>query len=498
MGMCFCQTYYPLIRISNRDKRNIKCSKARLFKNKLTLTKLKANLYCDQKRFTPENFESGKSDDFISNDADTGGLDESTLSFFMNLRPKRILIWLGMIGCLLYLRPFFGVLFGTFVLSYVGNTFVSWSQAISKRKLPRRWAVFIFYSIIISVITSFSLLTVPRVLKEGQYFIRTIESANPYVFIADTIRKSVGDDMSSKIESLLIGPSQISSSELDKPISPQEESMTNQKHSAKTSDTSKRSQKKISDDSVFQEAYPVISTEPWTEERSQRLGILLQKSVKHHVAAAVSLITKILRESTKILFKALISLVFSFLIVWDLPKISQGIASLQRSKLGPAFMEVAPHVAEFGAIFGKSFEAQLIIALSNTTLTSLGLMLLKIPGVGFLSFIVLICSFIPIVGVFLSTLPMVVVALSEYGIQKVASVLGMVVTVHLIEAYILNPQIYSVHLKLHSLLVLVVLYIAEHVAGVSGLILGVPILVYVLRWLECPNAVSETKILEDA
>jgi predicted PurR-regulated permease PerM len=410
-------------------------------------------------------------------DSSRGEMDETALSFFINLRPKRLFIWLGMTTCLWYLRPFFGVLFGTFVLSYVANSFVSWSQKITKNRLPRRWAVLFFYAIIVSVITSFSLLTVPRVIKEGQYFIRTIESANPYVFIADSIRNSLGDDLSSKLESLLIGPSQLpfSSVEQEKLLPHQPSSLSGEESflEKKTPTDGNKKGDKSSD------------SQKWTEERSTRLGILLQKSVKHHVAAAVSLTTKILRESTKILFKALVSLVFSFLIVWDLPKIARAIGSLKRSKIGPAFMEVAPHVGEFGAIFGKSFEAQLIIALSNTTLTGLGLMFLRIPGVGFLSFIVLICSFIPVVGVFISTFPMLVVAISEYGIQKMASVISMVVIVHLIEAYVLNPQIYSVHLKLHPLLVLIVLYIAEHIAGVSGLILGVPILVYLLRWLDC-------------
>lgn len=36
-----------------------------------------------------------------------------------------------------------------------------------------------------------------------------------------------------------------------------------------------------------------------------------------------------------------------------------------------------------------------------------------------LSFIVFVCSFVPVIGVFLSTLPMVVAALTDYGMSKV-------------------------------------------------------------------------------
>jgi len=57
----------------------------------------------------------------------------------------------------------------------------------------------------------------------------------------------------------------------------------------------------------------------------------------------------------------------------------------------------------------------------------------------------------------------------------------MVVFVHAIEAYFLNPQIYSSKLKLHPLLVLIALYAVEHLVGVQALFLAVPITVFVIK-----------------
>lgn len=48
-----------------------------------------------------------------------------------------------------------------------------------------------------------------------------------------------------------------------------------------------------------------------------------------------------------------------------------------------------------------------------------GLIGLGISGPLVLSFIVFLCSFVPVVGVFISTLPMMVAALSDYGMSKV-------------------------------------------------------------------------------
>ncbi len=48
----------------------------------------------------------------------------------------------------------------------------------------------------------------------------------------------------------------------------------------------------------------------------------------------------------------------------------------------------------------------------------------------------------------------------------------MVTGIHFVEAYLLNPAIYSAHLKLHPLMVLTVLVVAEHSLGVWGLLLA--------------------------
>lgn len=47
----------------------------------------------------------------------------------------------------------------------------------------------------------------------------------------------------------------------------------------------------------------------------------------------------------------------------------------------------------------------------------------------------------------------------------------------------LNPAIYSAHLKLHPLMVLSTLVVAEHNMGVWGLLLAVPMTVFALDYL---------------
>ena len=69
---------------------------------------------------------------------------------------------------------------------------------------------------------------------------------------------------------------------------------------------------------------------------------------------------------------------------------------------------------------GESMRMQARIAMVNTALTAAGMWALAIPGVGLLSLFVFICSFIPIAGCFISTVPVAFVALTEYGFLKVS------------------------------------------------------------------------------
>jgi predicted PurR-regulated permease PerM len=429
-------------------------------------------------------------------------LDDGLLGIVSQLPVKRILIWAAFSWLVYLCRPFMGVLFGTFVVSYVGVSFCQWGTRFLRRfgiDAPRRVIVGIYYSGIALFITTMSLLTIPRIIKEGQYFVGIIRSSNPYVWIADTMRRALGDELSAKVEALVLSEGYAEPTENDGipgagSGSPSVAPETSDHPTDSTSGIvrirvplSGEIRTETGSDSlrISRNGIPSTVAAPaqWTEERSRRLGLVIQKSLSRYVNRFASIVSRILSNSTKIIVKVLLSLVFSFLIVWDLPSVAAGLRSLRRSRLRAAYLELAPAIGEFCTLLGRSFEAQSIIALVNTTLTTIGMGVLGLPGIGFLSLLCLVCSFIPLFGILLSTLPMCVVALTEYGPMRAFAVVIMVAIVHLIEAYFLNPQIYSAHLKLPPLIVLMVLYIGEHAGGVMGLILAVPLTVYLLRWI---------------
>jgi hypothetical protein len=86
-----------------------------------------------------------------------------------------------------------------------------------------------------------------------------------------------------------------------------------------------------------------------------------------------------------------ISLILSFLFLWDWPNIAQGVTNIKESRLSGFYNEVAPSLKVFAQLFGMALQAQTRIAIVNTILTAAGMWLLGIPGLLLLSLIVFLC-----------------------------------------------------------------------------------------------------------
>ena len=93
--------------------------------------------------------------------------------------------------------------------------------------------------------------------------------------------------------------------------------------------------------------------------------------------------------------------------------------------------------------FGKVVQAQIMIAIANTVLSIVGLAILGFPQLFALAFMILILSLVPVAGVFISLIPLCLIAFKIGGIIKVVFVLIMIFIIHAIESYALNPKFMS-------------------------------------------------------
>lgn len=176
----------------------------------------------------------------------------------------------------------------------------------------------------------------------------------------------------------------------------------------------------------------------------------------------------------------LLSILFSFLIVLDLPDLSRGVRRLKESRVAFIYNLVGKSISDFAKVLGSALEAQLYIAILNTILTAIGIQILGISGsVAFLSVVVFFCSFIPVAGVFLSSIPICLLAFQKAGVGLMLGAALLIWIIHLIEAYILNPKIYGHTLRVNPVLVLIILTVGGKLFGVWGLVLGLPVCTYV-------------------
>lgn len=177
-----------------------------------------------------------------------------------------------------------------------------------------------------------------------------------------------------------------------------------------------------------------------------------------------------------------ISLIFSFLIMLDLPAMNAWIVTMKDTRLGAIYDETSDTVVQFAGVLGQVFQAQILIALANAVLTVVGLVALGVPSIAFLTLVVFLCSFVPVLGVFVSSVPIGLLALRDGGLDQLAAVLVWIVVIHAIEAYILNPRIMAMKMKLNPVLVLVILFISHHYFGLWGVLLGVPVAFYLFKY----------------
>lgn len=144
------------------------------------------------------------------------------------------------------------------------------------------------------------------------------------------------------------------------------------------------------------------------------------------------------------------------------------------------FQDIKYFAEKFINTFGVVLEAQFFIAACNTVITTIVLAIMKMPQLPTLAIMIFVLSLIPVAGVIVSIFPLAILGYSVGGYRYVIYILVMIVVVHTLEAYVLNPKFMSSRTELPIFYTFVVLLAGEQLFGVWGLIVGVPIFTFFL------------------
>ncbi|KPN95953.1 AI-2E family transporter [Lysinibacillus sp. ZYM-1] len=199
-----------------------------------------------------------------------------------------------------------------------------------------------------------------------------------------------------------------------------------------------------------------------------------------YLEQGVDLTLKNITNIGKIIMQILISLILSLFILLEKKRIIEFTSKFKDSKIGPLYDELHYFSRIFIRSFGKVIEAQFIIAAVNCVLSVIALSIMGFPHLIALGIMLFILGLVPVAGVIISLIPLSIIAYSIGGLMYIVYILVIVMVLHAIEAYFLNPKLMSAKTDLPIFYTFMVILFSEHFLGVWGLIIGIPLFMFLL------------------
>ncbi|WP_394526206.1 AI-2E family transporter [Lacrimispora sp. JR3] len=180
----------------------------------------------------------------------------------------------------------------------------------------------------------------------------------------------------------------------------------------------------------------------------------------------------------------LLSFLISFLFLLEKEEIIAFFKHMEQSKVSFFYEYFTFYGKKFLNSFGKVIELQILIAFINSFLSVVALTVMGFPQTLGLGAMIFILGLIPVAGVIISLIPLAIIAFNIGGAIKIIEVIVMIVVLHSLETYVLNPKLMSAKTKIPVFLVFLILLVSEHYIGVWGLLFGIPLFMFFLDILD--------------
>lgn len=367
-----------------------------------------------------------------------GMLEKSGVKKLFANNWEKMALWAILIGLFYLLKPFFLLIFETFLITYGTKVVIQW--AVIRLKMNYRLAAVIVFLLFVTLLATTISWIAPKLIIESNRIVKDFTGSGDQQirekinkFVESVIVKAVGEEKAQTV---------IKSNEY----------------------------------TVMMDIFKTEST----------------KAIKAALPRVLEILLHLVKLCWEILLTLILAIIFSFILVMDWQRISGKMKELENSRIRSFYIGAAPHLHAFANVLGKAFTAQAIIATCNTVLTAAGVWFFQVPNIALIMTVVFLCGFIPILGTFLSSIPIVIFAIQVGGVLLVIKLLVLIAVVHAFEAYLLNPKITGNVLHVHPLLVLVLLLVGERFFGIWGMVVGVPIGYYIISVLTMKDESLET------
>ncbi len=198
----------------------------------------------------------------------------------------------------------------------------------------------------------------------------------------------------------------------------------------------------------------------------------MTENTQEHAVTVLKTARSIIETVIRGVFMLFIMLMLSAYLLITKDRILAFLRSLVASQRRESFDQLLVRIDQglSGVVRG-----QLLICLVNGLLSGIGFYILELRYWPILTLIAGVLSIIPIFGSILSSIPAVLIGLQD-GFGTAALVLVWILVIHQIEGNLLNPKIMGDAAKVHPVLVVFALLAGEHLFGIAGALLAVPVL----------------------
>jgi predicted PurR-regulated permease PerM len=209
--------------------------------------------------------------------------------------------------------------------------------------------------------------------------------------------------------------------------------------------------------------------------------VIQQVDFNNYIKSSVDLTIQLASKIGTLSLQAFIAMILSMFFILEKKKVFAFLEKFKDSKLSGFYKYCSFYGNNFLNTFGKVMQAQIIIAFINSIISVCFLYIFGFPNLATLWIMIFILSLVPVAGVVLSLLPLSIIAFKIGGFAKIISVVIMIALVHAFESYVLNPKLMSSKVELPMFFTFIILLVAEHLIGIWGLLIGIPLFIFLLE-----------------
>jgi len=225
---------------------------------------------------------------------------------------------------------------------------------------------------------------------------------------------------------------------------------------------------------------------------------LASLNIGEHLSNISTVLLNAVKSISNSALQFFLAFILSLFFVIQKKRLTKFGELFEKSKISHFYLDCKDFFNKFINTFGVILQNQVIVSTINTILSLICLYILGYQNLVALGAMIFVLGLIPIAGVIISMIPLTLITLTMlpqegilytlFGVQldsvsRLLLLMLLGVIIHTLEAYVISPKLLSDKMKLPIFIVICVLIICEHYFKIWGLIVGIPIFVFIIDLL---------------